>query len=159
MAILRNFLKAVLYPENMVDGNKNVAKEQCYTVEHFAYGCSRKRNDAGFPYGATTPSELVFTIKLETPNSGKEFYQRIKENELFCYTFLFNAEFSAYGRLSSFDSALIAKGYMVDIEEYYNNEEGADHFTSQILIKATLLLSSITFKGLDCDKVLEITKY
>ena len=143
----------------MVEGGMNVVKDQCYTIQHFAYECRHERNDAGFPYGTTTPSKLVFTIKLESPDNGKEFYQHMKQNELFDYTFLFNASFGSFGRLSSFDDAMTVKGYMIDVEEFYDGGNAVDGHTNQVLIKGTLLLSSIAYKSTDSDKILKITHF
>ena len=84
-------LKAVLYPENLMEVEENLEKRLCQTIQHFSYKCQRSRNDAGIPYGNTTPTELQFTVRLETPDDSKVFYQRMQQNELFDHTFLFNA--------------------------------------------------------------------
>ncbi len=86
-------LKAVLYPENLQEVGNNVEKRLCQTIQHFSYKCQRSRNDAGFPYGETTPTELQFTIRLGAPDDGKVFYQQMQRNELFDHTFIFNASF------------------------------------------------------------------
>ena len=87
---------------------------------HFSYKCQRSRNDAGFPYGETTPTELLFTIRLGAPDDGKVFYQQMQRNELFDHTFIFNASFDQTDRLKTYDDAMIVRGYVVDVKEDYD---------------------------------------
>lgn len=151
-------LKAVLYPYNLQDVEENLEKRLCQTIQHFSYKCQRSRNDAGIPYGNTTPTELQFTVKLETPDDSKVFYQRMQSNELYDYTFLFNATFDQRDRLKSYDDAMIVRGFVVDVKEDYDATVNEDGSVQQILIQVTLLLSSITYVSKD-DKhqVLKIT--
>lgn len=151
-------LKAVLYPYNLQDVEENLEKRLCQTIQHFSYKCQRSRNDAGIPYGNTTPTELQFTVKLDTPDDSKVFYQRMQSNELYDYTFLFNATFDQRDRLKSYDDAMIVRGFVVDVKEDYDAMVNEDGLVQQILIQVTLLLSSITYVSKD-DKhqVLKIT--
>lgn len=151
-------LKAVLYPYNLQDVEENLEKRLCQTIQHFSYKCQRSRNDAGIPYGNTTPTELQFTVKLDTPDDSKVFYQRMQSNELYDYTFLFNATFDQRDRLKSYDDAMIVRGFVVDVKEDYDAMVNEDGSVQQILIQVTLLLSSITYVSKD-DKhqVLKIT--
>lgn len=151
-------LKAVLFPENLLDVGENVEKRLCKTVQHFSYKCQRSRNDAGIPYGNTTPTELLFTIKLESPDDSKVFYQQLQQNELFNHSFLFNATFDQRDRLKAYDDAMIVRGFVVDVKEDYDASVTEDGTAQQILIQVTLLLSSITYVGKeDSYKQLEIT--
>ena len=160
MTTLSNYLKAVLYPENYQENElQNVLKEQCFTVQDFSYECCRKRNEAGSPYGNTQPTTMKFTIKLQSPDDGKIFYRQMKENELFHFSFFFNATFGEFNRLKKFDDAMVVRGYVVDVEEDYDCQVAADGKPNQMLICVTLLLSSIIYKGLERDKKLEITRY
>ncbi len=153
-------LKAVLFPENLLDVGENVEKRLCKTVQHFSYKCQRSRNDAGIPYGNTTPTELLFTIKLESPDDSKVFYQQLQQNELFNHSFLFNATFDQRDRLKAYDDAMIVKGFVVDVKEDYDASVTEDGTAQQILIQVTLLLSSLTYVGKeDNSKILEITRF
>ena len=83
----------------------------------------------------------------------------MQQNELFDYTFIFNATFDQHDRLSSYEDAMVAKGYVVDVKEDYDATVTEDGTVQQILIEVTLLLSSITYVGKDDNsKILEITK-
>lgn len=153
-------LKAVLFPENFQEVGENVEKRLCKIVQHFSYKCQRSRNDAGIPYGNTTPTELQFTIKLESPDDSKVFYQQLQQNELFNHSFVFNATFDQRDRLKTYDDAMIVKGFVVDVKEDYDAKVTEDGSAQQILIKVTLLLSSITYVGKeDNSKILEITRF
>ncbi len=151
-------LKAVLYPDSFLEVMENVEKRHCQTIQHFSYKCERNRNDAGFPYGNTIPTELQFTVKLGLPDDGKVFYQQMQQNEPFDHTFIFNATFDQNDRLSSYEDAMVVNGYVVDVKEDYDATVTEDGTVQQILIQVTLLLSSITYVGKDDNsKILEIT--
>lgn len=153
-------LKAVLYPENLMEVEENLEKRLCQTIQHFSYKCQRSRNDAGIPYGNTTPTELQFTVRLETPDDSKVFYQRMQQNELFDHTFLFNATFDQRDRLKSYDDAMIVRGFVVDVREDYDATVTSNGTVQQILVQVNLLLSSITYVGKENNsKILEITRY
>jgi hypothetical protein len=151
-------LKAVLYPDSFLEVMENVEKRHCQTIQHFSYKCERSRNNAGFPYGNTIPTELQFTVKLESPDDSKVFYQQMQQNNLFDYTFIFNATFDQNDRLKSYDDAMIVRGFVVDVKEDYDAMVKADGIVDQILIQVTLLLSNITYIGKeDHHKMLNIT--
>lgn len=153
-------LKAVLYPYNLQDVEENLEKRLCQTIQHFSYKCQRSRNDAGIPYGNTTPTELQFTVKLDTPDDSKVFYQRMQQNELFDHTFLFNATFDQRDRLKSYDDAMIVRGFVVDVREDYDATVTSNGTVQQILVQVNLLLSSITYVGKENNsKILEITRF
>lgn len=153
-------LKAVLYPENLMEVEENLEKRLCQTIQHFSYKCQRSRNDAGIPYGNTTPTELQFTVRLETPDDSKVFYQRMQQNELFDHTFLFNATFDQRDRLKSYDDAMIVRGFVVDVREDYDATVTNNGTVQQILVQVNLLLSSITYVGKENNsKILEITRF
>ncbi len=160
MPILSDHLKAILYPDNLLDTRNSVEKDKCPTIQHFAYQCQRNRNDAGIPYGSTKSTELHFTIRLGKPDDAKTFYYQLTQNELFDFTFIFNATFDQNMRLKNYDDAMIVRGYVVDVNEDYNpilTEKGT---TEQMLVEVTLLLGSITYVGKEERyKKLEITNY
>ena len=153
-------LKAVLYPENLQEVGNNVEKRLCQTIQHFSYKCQRSRNDAGFPYGETTPTELQFTIRLGAPDDGKVFYQQMQRNELFDHTFIFNASFDQTDRLKTYDDAMIVRGYVVDVKEDYNSAVTLQGNFVPMQIEVTLLLSSITYVGKENRHcILNITQF
>ena len=161
MPVLSDHLKAILYPENLLENSiGNVEKDKCPTVQAFSYKCQRSRNDAGIPFGTTTPTELQFTIRLGKPDDGKVFYQQLMQNNPFEHTFIFNATFDQNKRLKHYEDAMVARGYVVDIREDYKPLKIDGQTVDQMLIEVTFLLSSITYLGKDDrNKKLEITNY
>jgi hypothetical protein len=167
MSIISDYLKAILYPDNLLEYGKigdnqwNAEKDKCPVIQHFSYKVERNRNDAGIPYGGTTPTELKFTIRLGQPDDSKLFYDRLMSNELFEYTFIFNATFDDNKRLKSFEDAMVTRGYVVDVKEDYDRAVTDGNLSDQILVEVTLLLSSITYVGKEeqNNRKLEITNY
>lgn len=167
MPIVSDYLKAILYPDNLLENGRisenqwNAEKDKCPVIQHFSYKCQRNRNDAGIPYGSTTPTELRFSMRLGKPDDGKLFYKQLTLNELFEYTFIFNATFDDNKRLKSFEDAMVARGYVVDVKEDFDTSVTDDNVSEQILIEITLLLGSITYVGKEdkSNKKLEITNY
>ena len=82
-------------------------------------------------------------------------------NELFEYTFIFNASFDENKRLKDFEDAMVARGYVVDVKEDYDRAVTDGNLSDQILVEVTLLLSSITYVGKEeqNNRKLEITNY
>jgi hypothetical protein len=167
MKILSDYLKAILYPENLLEYGRigenrwSVAKDQCPVIQHFAYKVQRNRNDAGIPYGGTTPTELKFTIRLGQPDDSKLYYQHLVSNELFEYSFIFNATFDDNKRLKNFEDAMVTRGYVVDVKEDFDVAVTDENLSEQIMVEVTLLLSSITYVGKEDqnNRKLEITNY
>ena len=167
MSIISDYLKAILYPDNLLEYGKigdnqwNAEKDKCPVIQHFSYKVERNRNDAGIPYGGTTPTELKFTIRLGQPDDSKLFYDRLMSNELFEYTFIFNATFDDNKRLKSFEDAMVTRGYVVDVKEDSDRAVTDGNLSDQIMVEVTLLLSSITYVGKEDqnNRKLEITNY
>ena len=157
MAVFSNELKAMLVMEDISEQGASVLQGNCFTVQHFSYECRRGRDGNGMPYGATLTSYLDFTVKVLSANSGKLFFKRMSLDGTFPYSFLFNAVFNAGGRLSDSEDALVATGYLVDVEEFYGKVSSDDGADEQMLIHARLLLSNLAYLGRDKMLKLKIT--
>ena len=145
-SIFSNQLKALLITEDVSEQGVSVWQGNCHTVQHFTYECRRHRNDSGIPYGDTLPAYLNFTIRLADGESGKVFYERMLSHDPFPYSFLFNASFNDMRRLSDCEDAMVASGYIIDLEENYDKpqEPGSGE---QLLLKGKILLSNIAYLG------------
>ena len=146
--VLSNELKALLVMEDVAEEGVTIWQNNSFTVQHFSYACERKRNPAGEPYGPTQPSYLYFTVRINSDSSAKEFFERMGSREPFSYSFLFNASFNEMRRMAQCEDALIARAYLVDVEE---------SFEEQMLIKGKLLLCSLSYLGQDETLKLTIT--
>ena len=153
--LLSNELKAMLVLDDVSEQGVSVWQGNCFTVQHFSYQCCRGRDGSGIPYGATLPSFLSFTVKVSTADNGKTFFKRMGLDETFPYSFLFNAVFAANGRLGDCEDAMVATGYLVDVEEDYANASSSDGSEDQMLIHARLLLSNLAYLGR--EKTLNLT--
>lgn len=156
--LVSNQLKAVLVMEDISEQGVSVWHGNCFTVQHFSYECSRGRDHGGIPYGATLPFFLDFTVRVSSGNNGKLFFKRMGLDETFPYSFLFNAVFGANGRLSDSEDAMVAMGYLTEVEERYAAVSVDDGTDEQMLIHARLLVSKLTYMGRDKTLNLTITK-
>lgn len=154
--MISNQLKALLVTEDITEQGVNVYQNNCFTVQHFTYECRRRRNDEGIPYGSTLPSFLDFKVKVAPGDNGKVFLERLKQSETFPYSFLFNADFNSM-RLSACEDALVATGYIVNVEESYESVPQEDGSADQMLIHARLLLTNIAYAGSERTLYLTIT--
>lgn len=159
-------LGAVLSPSNVIEEGVNISKADCFTVQHFSYECSRRRNSAGIPYGQTLPSYLDVIINSDAKNKGKVLFNRIKNSTTDAFSFIFNTTFLTDGSLASYGDVIVAFGYIVDVEESFvraseksqEQGEGQDQApVVQMLIHARILLSKMVFKGAGTSKTLTIT--
>ena len=151
-----NYLKVVLFPGDICETDAGILRSDCYTVQHFNYENKRTRNEEkGITYRAEDPTWLECTIRLNTPEAGKQFFEQMQENESFAYSFLFNATFSATNSIEKYEDAMVAIGYIVDIEEVYNTAKETDQ-PEQMLMHIKMLLNTITFIGKQNNLVLSI---
>ena len=155
-SVFSNQIKALLITEDISEQGVSVWQSNCYTVQQFAYECCRKRNASGTPYGPTTPSYLDFSVRIASLDCGKVFFERMNASRSFPYSFLFNASFNDVHRLSEYEDAMVATGYIINLEEAYDRpfEDGAQ---GQMLLKGRLLLCNIAYLGRDNVLKLMIT--
>lgn len=145
--VFSNELKAILVMEDVSSPEAAVWQDKSFTVQQFSYDCRRDRNQQGEPYGATLPSFLDFTIRVSSGDSAREFFERMYEREPFPYSFLFNARFDAQRKMSEYEDAMVASGYIIDVLESYDNEPQPDGSSEQMLISARLLLCHLAYLG------------
>ena len=154
---ISNQLKALLVVENIAEQGINVWQNNSFTVQHFSYECRRRRNDSGKPYGQTLPAYLDFTVRVSSGESGKVFFDRMRTNETFPYSFLFNASFNSMRRLSECEDAMVVTGYIVEVEELFESAPASDGSAEQMLIHARLLISNLAYLGQEHTLNLTIT--
>ncbi len=155
MAILSNNIKAILIPEDFTE-MKRVAQEKCLTVQHFDYKCQRCRNEEGVPYGSTV--SVILNCTIRTANSFQAYYDNLKSNNPYSYTFIFNAVFDQQKQLADYEDAMVVTGHIIDIEESFNSAKNAEEESEQMLCYIKILLSGITYVGKSSNKVLSIIK-
>ena len=146
------YLKAVLYADNFIEQPGNLLRTNCYTVQDYQYHCYRKRDEYGNPYGPILSKQLDFSVIVSNVKGTKVFYERLGDRETRYFSFIFNANFNEMGRLEDYEDGMMAKGYVIDVVE--ETDEGE---ASQLLIHVKMLLSDLSFLGIDSVNRLSIT--
>jgi hypothetical protein len=150
-----NFLKAILFTEDLCEVGGSVLQSGCYTVQDYSYCCKRNRDELGNSYGPIRSGYLEFTIRVDVERGCKRFYQRMAEQDNAPFSFIFNASFLPNGRLKGYDDGMVTYGYIVDIEEFCSDV--GEGLTSQMLLRIKVLLSNIVYVGHDTPRNLYIT--
>lgn len=154
-------LKGLFTPLDLLDDGNIVREENCYTLQNYHYECHRTRNNAGRPYGRIVNTMLTFTLRLPHLTRELPFYQQMKDLEPLTFTFLFNATFDGSKQLSNYDDALTVKGYVVDVSDSYGSATPLPRplpATEQASVTVQMLLSSLTYVGVNSNKQLTITQ-
>lgn len=142
-----NYLKVVFVPEDICEMRDAILRENCFTVQHFNYE-SKRCHDAGSSstYHSEASTKLDFTVRINTPVCGKQLLAHMQDPEQHAYSFIFNATFKPTGRLLDYDDAMMATGYIIDIEEDFTTIQKKEQ-PEQMLMHIHLLLNAITFVG------------
>ena len=141
-----NYLKAVLFTNNLAECGGSVVQSQCFTVQDYHYHCYRQRDAQGNPYGGILSEYLDFSV----------FFQAIDLSQNTPVSFIFNATFSPSGRLSDYEDAMITYGYVVNVDEGCEDDDTSGQ--EQVLVHVKMLLSNVLFLGSGAVHYLEITK-
>ena len=141
-----NYLKVVFSPEDLCEMSDDILRSNCFTVQHFHYESKRRRdNDSG----------MDITIRINEPDCGKQLLEHMQDSEQHSYALLFNATFKPTGRLDDYDDALMATGYIINIEEVFETAQQNGQ-QEQMLMHIHLLLNTITFIGKENNLIFNV---
>lgn len=143
MPKLSNHTKAALFTENIIEQHV-LRRESATVVQRLDYTLRRPRNDFGKPYGRMSGSELIVATLIGT-NDTREYYERLLSNDSQIFSIVFNATYDNNNFLTSYDSAMVVEGYVVDIVEHYDDDEAKEG--NQMSLEFSFLLTSITYIG------------
>ena len=143
MPKLSNHTKAALLTENIIEQHV-LRRENATVVQRLDYTLRRPRNDFGKPYGRMSGSELIVATLIGT-NDTREYYERLVSNDSQIFSIVFNATYDNNNFLTSYDSAMVVEGYVVDIVEHYDDDEAKEG--NQMSLEFSFLLTSITYIG------------
>ena len=143
MPKLSNHTKAALFTENIIE-QPVLRRENATVVQRLDYTLRRPRNDFGKPYGRMSGSELIVATLIGT-NDTREYYERLVSNDSQIFSIVFNATYDNNNFLTSYDSAMVVEGYVVDIVEHYDDDEAKEG--NQMSLEFSFLLTSITYIG------------
>lgn len=156
--LMSNHLKAIMVPDDITAGEVSLPREQCYVVQHFDYKCERARNENSDPFGSTLSVILSTSIKMTSVDAGKVFFERLKQNSHFPFSFMFNATFDSDKKLNDYGGGMVVYGYVVDVDESHNYIQSQSGKEQQLIIRFNVLVSSITYLGNDGNKSLNILR-
>lgn len=151
-----NYLKVVFSPEDLCEMSDAILRSNCFTVQHFHYESKRRRdNDSGIDIHAEESTLMDITIRINEPDCGKQLLQHMQDSEQHSYALLFNATFKPTGRLDDYDDALMATGYIINIEEVFETAQQNGQ-QEQMLMHIHLLLNTITFIGKENNLIFNV---
>lgn len=138
-----NQLKAVLFLEDITEG---IPMRQAggYTVQHFDYNCFRTRDKMGKPYGPSNASLMQIILKTISADGYKELYHRLNSQEFCPFTVVFNATYDEFRILNDYSDAMVANGYMVEIEELFDTQGSKKE---GMMLSMKILLHSLDYLG------------
>ena len=143
-------LKAVMFLEDINEGIP-ARQENGFTIQHFDYSCFRSRNKMGIPYGPSNASLMLITLKTISSDGYKELYQRLNSMEQYDFSLIFNATYDDYRILQDYEDAMIAHGYVVEIEELFDT---TDTQHNGMTLNMKILLHSLDYIGSRVDRQL-----
>lgn len=145
--LLSNEIKVSLYLGNLNEENTILRKEDCVTVVQYRYDSVRNIDKKGFPI-VNSPSILLdITLRNFSHKVSKHFLTEISRNSPSDYTFLFNASFDDNKVLKNSEGRMIARGYVVEIEESFDSNNSENSTVDRKLMKLKILLSQMTFNS------------
>ena len=158
MSLKMNELKAVVVMADIREEGGSITRDKCMSVEHFDYRLERKRDYEGRTYAGNEQAMLCFTVRLNSAEQAKPFYEQMTSQENSPLTFIFNAFYSETKRLTDYDDALVVEGYVVDVEEDFRSAILNNPNEEQIVLRARVLTHSITYIGAGNNKTIYIVQ-
>lgn len=146
----------MLCVEDITETGVNLTPSNSFTVQEFHYDYGRRRDAMGRPYGPTESAYMDFTVRVSSDASAKVFFERMKENDPYAYSILFDVYFKNMSQMSNYEDAMVARGYLVEVEEMFDKTPQANLMVGQMLIHAKLLLTNITYVGVESNLKLQI---
>ncbi len=142
-ANLSNNLKVVLFVGDFIE-HKQIIRTSCYTVQSYDYDFYRNRTDLGIPFGQTIKPFVKISIKTLPKSISKMFYERLKLNDVFSFSLIFNAKYDDNKQLSNYDEAMIVSGYVVSVSENFKSRESKES-SDRMLMDITIMVRTIKF--------------
>lgn len=141
-------LKAVMFLEDITEGIP-ARQENGFTIQHFDYSCFRSRDKAGAPYGPSNASLMQITLRTISSDGYKELYLRLNSMEQYAFSLIFNASYNDSRILQEYEDAMIANGYVVEIEELFDT---SDIQHNGMTLNMKILLHSLDYIGSKMEK-------
>lgn len=154
--IISNHINVALYLGNVRDTGMNIPKSDVFIVQSYNYSCRKSRNQKGLPYGNTNITYLEFSLRNFTEKLETELLRGLQSAVAQEFTFIIDAKYDKSARLEECEDAFIARGFVVDIDEFFSTYYNSSSDDGQRFIRIKLLLSSIKYIGDNNDLELKI---
>lgn len=139
------------FVENVLEEGVILTKPHSMLLLSFDYKVVYSRDNTGSPYGAPTCIEAKFVVDVANRRECRVLYNRMNNNVPEAISFLFNAKFDPYtDSLVSFDSGLVARCYIVDLEEYYDVDavkKAESTEAEQMRLCVKILMTKVSYIG------------
>lgn len=142
---MSNELKAIVVMADLREEADSITRDRCISVEHFDYCCSRNRDEKGYTYHASIPAMLNFSVRVNAADQVKQFYKKITSNTPGAISFLFNASFSDAKHLTDYADAMVAEGFVIDVQEDFRSAALFGQDDQQIIARVRMQVHSITY--------------
>lgn len=145
MASYSDNIKAVLFIDDFRQ-SAFIHRAKCMTIQQYNYELAKSRKDNGEVYEyATSGSIMEISLRVGSRDKMKPFYERTNDFVPSQYSVLFNCTFDEDDRLTDYDNAMIAEGFIIDIQEEYDVNAAAEG--QQMLIHIKFLITGIRYMG------------
>lgn len=142
---------------NTEDAQFVYSDQMVFRIEHLKQHMERSRTEAGIQYGPTHNAllEIELFIRPETGNftinkNLQTFFERLKSEEDYYYTILYDMKLTqkvtGSTQISSYDNGVVAKGYLIGIEEkYFEGEQSIQSALDSEHLTILIQLSQVSF--------------
>lgn len=155
--VLSNHLKAVFLKGNILDDDARFSQYDCLTAQRFDYNFERTCNSKGIPFGSTTHPVVSFSLRFMDDLKVKSFFSLINSMDVAEFSFVFGVTFDENRRISSYENAVVVRGYVVGLEQDYTyNVSSEGEF--QRLLNVEFLALDVTYAGSQSNKTLVISR-
>lgn len=132
------------------NGRYQLTNNSCYLMQSMKYSMHRCRQENGTPYNTSSMVVMELTVLQSEKTSFQVFYSRLKENQSYAFSMLFEANIENEVMLKDYASAMVFSGYVIDIEETFHG--GLTNLTrdsSEELMQITVkvMLDHISYVG------------
>ena len=142
-----NKANAIVYLGDFIKTGYNVLNEDCLTVVSYNYNCKRSRNSTGVPYGPTHSSIFEMQIRNFSDKYEASILNHMKGNMATDFSIALSPIFDNADRIRDFYDSFVVRGYVVDVNEIYSDQENDSSQIGQRIMQIRILICEITYVG------------
>lgn len=142
---LSNQLRVSLFIGGIEVSGMNIHQEDVSTVQTYHYDFKKGRNKMGVPVSDPSMAYLEIELRNNSQKITRHFLKELKHNTPYDYSLLFNITFDENRRLKEYENIIEARGYVVELEESFDNYSGEESKKGQTILTVKLLLTKLSF--------------